>query len=74
MWQPCAAGTVILAVGFFSLLRASPTEPALQQRVAAVALWGDWRVHMNPWQDYSRGVASRETANVLVACVQGKEG
>jgi hypothetical protein len=29
---------------------------------------------MNPWQDYSRGVASRETANVLVACVQGKEG
>ena len=71
----CKAAGSSLSVQFF-LLTLSPALPspalALQKRAAAVSLGDDWNVaaDTNPWLDYARVVASRETDNVLVACVE----
>jgi hypothetical protein len=60
------------AVGFFSLIWASPTELALQQRRSSVSLGEDWDVHFHPWQDYSRVIVSPETENILVVSVESQ--
>ena len=64
------SSTGSVAVGFFSLLWASPTELALENRSPAIVLGDDWRVDMHPWQDFSRIIVSHETVNVLIVSVE----
>jgi len=62
--------TSSVAVGFFRLIWASPTELALQERSMPVSLGQNWDVHMHAWQDYARIVVSRHTENTLVVSVE----
>jgi hypothetical protein len=66
------SATESAALGFFSLVWASPTELALKQRHSSVSLAADWSVHFHPWQDYSRVIVSAETENILVVSVESQ--
>ncbi len=62
--------TASAAIGFFRLVKSSPTELALQECGTSVSLNANWNVHMHEWQDYSRVVVSTQTENILVASVE----
>jgi hypothetical protein len=62
--------TASAAIGFFRLVKSSPTELALQECGTSVSLNAYWNVHMHEWLDYSRVVVSAQTENILVASVE----